>query len=108
MAKAPAKTATKEDIEKNKVNAILCYLGILIIVPFMNEEAKKSPFVKFHLNQGLVFLVGAVVIWFVSIIPIIGWLIAIGWTVLWLMAIVSAGSGQMKRSPIVGNIELIK
>ncbi len=108
MADAPVKTATAEDIAKNKTNAILCYLGILIIIPFMNEEAKKSPFVMFHLNQGLVLLIGGVIVGAISWIPIIGWIIAIGWFVVWLMAIVNAGSGKMKRAPFVGNFELVK
>lgn len=107
MADAP-KTASAEDISKNKTNAILCYLGILIIIPFMNEEAKKSPFVKFHLNQGLVLLITGVVVSAVSWIPIIGWIIFIGWFVVWLMAIISAGSGKMKRAPLVGNFDLVK
>lgn len=102
------KTVSREDIEKNKVNAILCYLGILIIIPFVNEEAKKSPFVKFHLNQGLVMLIGGVLIGFVSWIPIIGWIAALGWFVIWLMALIGAAQGEMKRAPLVGNIEILK
>lgn len=102
------KTVSREDIEKNKVNAILCYLGILIIVPFVNEEAKKSPFVKFHLNQGLVLLIGGVVVGFVSWIPVIGWLIGIAWFVIWLMGLIGAAQGEMKRVPLVGNVELLK
>lgn len=99
---------SQEDINKNKVNAVLCYLGILIIVPFLNEEAKKSPFVKFHLNQGLVVLIGGVVVGFISWIPIVGWLIGIAWFVIWLMALIGAAQGQMKRALLVGNIELLK
>lgn len=108
MADAPVKTASKEDIDKNKTNAILCYLGILIIIPFMNEEAKKSPFVMFHLNQGLVLLIGGVIVGAVAWIPIIGWIIGIAWFVIWVMALIAAGSGQMKRAPLVGNIEIVK
>jgi uncharacterized membrane protein len=82
MADSAPKTVTKEDINKNKTNAILCYLGILIIIPFLNEEAKKSPFVQFHLNQGLVLLIGGVIVGAISWIPIIGWIIGIAWFVL--------------------------
>lgn len=98
----------QSDVEKNKVNAVLCYLGILIIVPFLNEEAKKSPFVKFHLNQGLVLLIGGVIVGAISWIPVIGWLVALAWFVIWLMALIGAASGQMKRALLVGNIELLK
>lgn len=102
------KQVSQEDINKNKVNAVLCYLGILIIIPLLNEEAKKSPFVKFHLNQGLVALITGVIIGFVAWIPILGWLVAIAWFVIWLMAVIGAAQGQMKRLPLVGNFEILK
>ena len=100
--------ATKEDIEKNKVNAILSYLGILIIVPFLSDDAKKSPFAKFHLNQGLVLLIAGVVSSIVTWIPIFGWALAIALFVIWIMGLMSAINGEMKRVPLLGNIELIK
>lgn len=104
--------ATKEDIEKNKLNAILSYLGILIIVPLISEDAKKSPFAKFHLNQGLVLLIASVAINVVWIVPILGWIVGfvggIFLFVIWIMALIGAIQGQMKRVPLLGNIELIK
>ncbi len=108
MADEKPQSASKEDVSKNKTNAVLAYLGILILIPLLNDNAKKSPYVKFHLNQGLVFLIGWVILGFVTFIPVIGWLIDIAWFVLWIMAIVSAAQGQMKRAPLVGNIELLK
>jgi uncharacterized membrane protein len=112
MAQEPVKVASKEDIEKNKVNAILSYLGILIIVPLISEDAKKSTFAKFHLNQGLVLLIASVVLSVVWVIPILGWIVGffggIALFVIWLMALISAIQGEMKRVPLLGNIELIK
>jgi len=96
--------ATKEDIEKNKTNAILSYLGILIIVPLISEDAKKSPFAKFHMNQGLVLILAS----FVSIIPILGWILGIGVFVLWVIGILGAINGEMKKVPLLGDIQLIK
>jgi uncharacterized membrane protein len=40
---------------------VLCYLGILIIVPYL--MAKDDSFVKFHLKQGLVLVVIELVLW---------------------------------------------
>lgn len=109
MASEPAqKIATKEDIEKNKVNAVLSYLGILIIVPLVSDDAKKSPYAKFHLNQGLVLLLAGVVSGFVVWIPVIGWIIGLGLLVIWLIGLIGALNGEMKRVPLLGNIELIK
>jgi uncharacterized membrane protein len=105
-------TATKEDVEKNKVNGILSYLGILILVPLLSEEAKKSPYAKFHVNQGLVLLLAEIIVSMVWIVPILGWIVGffggIFLFVIWIMAIISAINGEMKRLPVIGNIELIK
>jgi uncharacterized membrane protein len=87
---------------------VLSYLGILIIVPLLSDDAKKSPYAKFHMNQGLVLFIAGVVIGFVVLIPIIGWIISIVLFVIWLMGLISAFQGEMKRVPILGNIELIK
>jgi uncharacterized membrane protein len=110
MADEPkaAATVSKADIEKNKVNGILCYLGILIIIPFVNEEAKKSAYVKFHLNQGLVLTIAWIVSGFVVWVPIIGWLLGIALFVIWIMGLIGAAQGEMKRVPLLGNIELLK
>lgn len=105
--KAP-EVATKEDIEKNKLNAVLAYLGILIIVPLISDDAKKSPFAKFHLNQGLVLLIAWVISSFVVWIPLLGWAVGIFLFVIWLMGLISAAQGEMKRVPLLGGIDLIK
>lgn len=106
--KQKPEVATKEDIEKNKLNAVLAYLGILIIVPLVSDDAKKSPFAKFHLNQGLVLLIAWVVSSFVVWIPLLGWAVGIFLLVIWLMGLIGAAQGEMKRVPLLGNIELIK
>ena len=107
-AKEPVQVASKKDVEKNKVNAVLSYLGILILVPLLSEDAKKSPYAKFHMNQGLVLTIGWFVGSFVFWLPLIGWAAGVFWFVIWLMGLISAAQGEMKRVPVVGNIELIK
>jgi uncharacterized membrane protein len=106
--KKTVEVSSTEDIEKNKVNAVLSYLGILIIVPLLSEDAKKSPFAQFHLNQGLVLLIAGAVGGFVFWIPFIGWAAAIFFFVIWLMGIIGAAQGQMNKVPLLGDIKLIK
>jgi uncharacterized membrane protein len=101
-------TSTKADIEKNKLNAVLSYLGILIIVPLLSEEAKKSPYAKFHINQGLVLIIAWVISGFVVWVPLFGWALGIFLFVIWLIGLIGAAQGEMKRVPLLGNIELIK
>ena len=85
--------------------ALFSYLWILIIIPFLTD-AKKDPFVKYHLGQGLMLVIFEVVGMFVGIIPFIGWLVA--W-VIWLtsivlaiMGIMNVVNGQEKELPIIG------
>lgn len=100
----------QEDIDKNKFMTILCYLGILIIIPFL--VAKESKFVKFHINQGLCFIVFALVMCVFSCIPFIGWIIeavtGIACLILMLMGILNAARGNAKELPIIGRYSLYK
>ena len=63
---------TQEDIDKNKTYAALVY--IIFFIPLL--AAKDSAFGKFHVNQGLVLLIGAIIVQILYIIPIIVWILA--------------------------------
>lgn len=106
MAEDTAKKVevTKEEIEKGKTMAIVSYLGIIGLVIALATDGKKNEYTKFHMNQALPLDIAV----FISWIPFIGWLLAIGVLVLWVMGIIAAAQGEMKRLPIVGNLELIK
>ncbi len=109
-------TYSPDDIEKNKVMAILSYLGILVLIPIF--AVKDSPYTKFHANQGLVLLI--VEIGYSVITRIINSIIGVSlvWTLLSLvnllflalaiLGIVNAVNGKAKKLPIFGEISLIK
>ena len=61
-----------QDIEKNKVMALLAY--IIFLIPLL--AAKDSKFARFHTNQGLVLFLGGIIASVVAVIPVIGWIIA--------------------------------
>ena len=89
------------DINDNKVMAIFCYIGWLVLIPLI---ASKSKFVKFHTNQGLIlFLAG-----FLGVIPLVGWIISIAAFVLAIVGIVNVANGRAKQLPIIGKFSLIK
>lgn len=100
----------QEDINKNKVMAILCYLGLLILVPFF--MAKDSKFVKFHLNQGLCIIVLAIVLAVIGCLPFIGGIVdalsSIICLILMVIGILNAARGQAKELPIIGRFSLYK
>lgn len=110
---------SKQDIEGNKVMAILAYFGILVLVPIL--AAKESKFARFHANQGLILFIAGIAVWLVvSIITSVltwrlYWLISIISTVAWLLllvlaiiGIVNAAGGKAKELPVIGSFKLLK
>lgn len=73
---------------------------------------KKSSFVKFHVKQGLVLLITAVIFSFfygvLVFIPILGWLIIcvlqLFVLVLFIIGIVNALNGKENTLPIIGGL----
>ncbi|MGL4346336.1 MAG: DUF4870 domain-containing protein [Cellulosilyticaceae bacterium] len=101
---------SQQDIEQNKIYAILGYLGILFLVPLI--VAKDSPYARYHTNQGAVLFIASIACNVLAIIPILGWIVAIVGNfvivVLRIMGVVNAFRGEAKPLPIVGGIEIIK
>jgi uncharacterized membrane protein len=99
-----------QDIDNNKVMAILAY--ILFLIPML--AAGSSPYAKYHTNQGLVLFLFAVIMSVVStVIPVIGWLIigplgSLFCLVLFVMGIINAATGKAKPLPLIGGITLLK
>lgn len=105
------------DIQQNKVMAILAYLSWLVLVPIF--AAKKSKFARFHANQGLVLAVAEIICWVVLGIlvnlPLIGWifsvvdgLFSLVCLIFAVIGIVNAANGKAKEIPIVGKFRILK
>ncbi|EKE25110.1 MAG: hypothetical protein ACD_5C00290G0001 [uncultured bacterium] len=90
-------TLDKDKSEGNKLWAILCYLGVLVVIPFLLK--KDSEFVQFHVKQGLVLLAG----WVLAFLPF-GPILAIILIVLSIVGIVNVLSGDMKKLPLTGEL----
>ena len=97
-----------QDIEKNKVMALLAY--IFFLIPLL--AAKDSKFARFHTNQGLVLFIGAILSSVITVIPIIGWIIApiagLVITVLAIIGILNALNGRAKELPVIGKFKILK
>lgn len=104
-----------KDISDNKVYAILVYLLGWIGIVIALLAAKDSPYVSFHLRQGLKFVVVdtlvtivSVVLFFTFIIPIAG---AIFGVVLWVIKIIcffQICSGKAKEPAIIRSLGFLK
>ncbi len=100
------------DVEKNKIMAIIAYLGCLCLIPLL--AAKDSQFARYHANQGLVLLimwllvgVGSNIMNF-GMIHFIFWAIQVGLFVLMVLGLMNAASGKMAPLPLIGGISIVK
>ena len=104
-----------KDISDNKVIAILVYLMGTIGIIIALLASKESPYVAFHLRQGLKFLVVEVlvgivsgVLFFTLIVPIAGGIFLI---VLWVIKIIcffQICSGKAKEPAIIRSLGFLK
>src|SRR3989339_2176447 len=59
---------------KNTMMAVIAY--IVFFIPLLTD-AKNDPFVKYHVKQGIVLLVSAIIAWLIiQTLPVIGLVIA--------------------------------
>ncbi len=98
------------DVEDNKLISILCYFGILFLIPYLTKP--ESPFVRFHSNQGLVLFIFSLIVGAASRIPFFGWIIGAVCGafifVCFILGIVNVVNGDVKELPIIGGIEILK
>ena len=101
---------TAQDIAENKLMCILCYFGLLLLIPLLVK--KDSSFVRFHCNQGLVLFLFNIIASIVSVIPFIGWLVgivaSIAGVIFWVLGVINAVNGRAKTLPLIGKITLLK
>ncbi|MBQ2941256.1 MAG: hypothetical protein IJD97_03360 [Clostridia bacterium] len=103
-----------EDIQQNKVMAVLAYLGILVLIPIL--AAPKSAYARYHANQGLVLWITEIILSVVSAIlafipfigTIIGTILSAILLILAIIGIVNAATGKAKELPLIGKIKILK
>ena len=92
-------------MSSNSGMAILAYLGILIVIPFLTD-AKNDPFVKFHLKQGLTLLVSFFVGFIINVVPFLGWIAGLLLfffnIIMVIIGIVNVVSKKQSELPIIG------
>ena len=102
------------DVQQNKVMAVLAYIGILFLVPLL--AAPNSQYARFHTNQGLVRFLFDIVVGILTavlaFIPFIGLIVSsllgLGVFVLMILGIVNAATGKANELPLIGKIRIIK
>jgi|SRR3989344_7147178 len=111
----------KQEIEEGKAPAILSYLLVGIIWFFADEKIRNNSFTKFHVKQGLVLLIAAVVysialeiLLSIILFPVrmigLGWEIGQVLSILYyvpivfiIIGIINALNGSEKELPVIGH-----
>lgn len=92
------------DIEENKLLAVIGYLGILCLIPLLGK--KDSAFCQFHGKQGLVLFVAWLILWACNIVPVLGQLVfflgSVGLLVLVILGMVHTLNGEEWELPLLG------
>jgi len=102
----PIKAESKTSGTKNITMAVVAY--ILFFVPLLTGDAKKDPFVKYHVKQGLVLFLLVVLINVIGwVVPfylwyMISWILSLGTLVLFILGIINAVNGKQTPLPVVG------
>ncbi len=98
-----------EDVNTNRIFAVLSYLGFLFIIPLI--AVPDSKFARFHANQGLVIFIAELISSLLYLIPFIGWIAGaaagILLTVLSVMGIVNSIQGKAGELPVIGKYKIL-
>lgn len=90
---------------KNTGMAVIAY--IIFFLPLLTE-AKKDPFVKYHVKQGLALFLAGIVMRIIAYIPVIGWVLVWPFNillfVLFIIGIRHALNNEQKPLPVIGKL----
>lgn len=98
------------DAAENRALAYLCYLGVLMVIPYFLKP--DSQFIRYHCNQGLLLILLCVLSSMCYQIPILGWMAG---TAGWFLAVfcffrgmANVSKGRRSPLPVIGQITLFK
>ena len=85
------------DGKTKAIVAHITYIGWIIALVI--NSSQKDEIASFYIRQLLGIYLFSIVISFIPVINIFGWLAAL---VFWILSLVGAVNGEMKETPIVG------
>lgn len=88
---------------KNTGMAVVAY--IIFFLPLLTE-AKKDPFVKYHVKQGLTLFIAGLLARVIVLVPFIGWMLLWPYNILifilFVTGVMNALGGNQKPLPLIG------
>jgi uncharacterized membrane protein len=83
----------------DRIWGVICYLDILVIIPLI--FMRHNTFVKFHIKQGLVLLIIAIIF---LLIPYVNYILLIIVSIFQIIGLVYAAMGRMQKLWLVGSL----
>ena len=107
MADNQTQVNTSEQLPSNaKLFSILAYISVLWLLGLLITPEKTSPFVKNHVNNGIVLCITGAIL---ACIPFIGWICEAVVVVFMVMGIIAAAKTQYFTLPLfLGKIKIVK
>ena len=118
---------TKEEMNKYKISAIVCYMPLVVFYFIITQKYKHSKYLFFHVNQGLnisilwviVFIISGLLKSLFTVDSLIrsylpGWISFIIYVLyccsffLSLFGIINTSNGKSKELPIIGKFKILK
>lgn len=92
-------------VEEGKTIAIISYLTLVgLIIAFVMNNDKKNSFAFYHIRQSVGIMLTGMVLSFLNVIPILGWIaFLVGWVfvvIMWVTGLLNALNGKDK--PVIG------
>jgi len=84
------------------VLAILSYLNILVIIPFV--VSKNKPLVRFHAKQGIVLSAFYALSVFTLFLPAVPYIFALFYAICIILGIINTIRGGEKHLPLIGKL----
>ncbi|HTZ11288.1 MAG TPA: hypothetical protein VMD04_02770 [Candidatus Margulisiibacteriota bacterium] len=98
--------SSEKEIQEGKFFAVISYISFLCIISLVLKRDNK--FAVYHGKQGLVLFVAEVIGFILSIMPFLGWLIAVFGSLIFLIlslwGIAQSLSGKFSRIPLLSDI----
>ena len=107
MADNQTQVNTSEQLPSNaKLFSILAYISVLWLLGLLITPEKTSPFVRNHVNNGILLCIAAGI---AACIPFIGWIAEIAVVIFMVMGIIAAAKTQYYTLPLfLGNFKIVK
>ena len=103
-APGPAPQSSGMDAKTIAIISYMTLIGTIIALVINNND--KQPYASFHIRQALGLGLSLIVVSFIAIIPVLGWIVYIvGGSllfVLWIIGLIAALNGEEKLVPIMG------